>query len=176
VAGEEKAYERLVEIERLVEEARARQELADTALKELDRREGEDRERAQEERLSELDARFDELVGARKKLLRAVEKALDTLDGKAKALLELDQEQRVLGEETGRYPHVVPYDHVLKGRILGRLGDVLMGVPGVASRRHTPLTEDAWFTRTIAEEERAREIRQKAKNLQEGADPGKPVL
>ncbi len=63
VAGEETAYERLVELERLVHEARVRQELAESALQELERREQQERERVAEERQRELEARFDELVG-----------------------------------------------------------------------------------------------------------------
>lgn len=151
---------------------RGRRDLAETALEELDRREGEERRRAEAERLSELEARFDELARERKKLLGEVEKALDTLDKKAKALLELDREQRDIGEKTGRYRHLAPYDYVIKNRILARLGGVLRGVPGVASGRHTPLTEDDQFTRTIAEEEKVQEVREKAKRLQERGDPG----
>lgn len=167
VAGEESAYERLEEIERLIDEARAARELAKTALEELDRREGEERERAEEERRRELEGRFDELARGRKKLLGEIEKALDALDKKAKALLEIDEEQREIGEKTRRYTSVMPYDHILKDRILARLGGLLSGVPGVASGRHTPLTEDDWFTKTIAEEEKAREIQEKAKQLRE---------
>jgi hypothetical protein len=61
-------------------------------------------------------------------------------------------------------------------RILARLGGVLVGVPGAAAGRHTPLTEDEWFTKTIAEEERAREIQEKAKTLQQRADPGAQIV
>ncbi len=129
------------------------------------RREGEERAQAEEERQRELEARFDELAPARKKLLADVEKALDALDKKAKALLEVDEEQRTLGEKTGRYKHVMPYDFIVRDRILARLGDLLSGTPGVASGRHTPITEDDWFTATIAEDEKAGEIRRKAKQL-----------
>ncbi len=47
-----------------------------------------------------------------------------------------------------------------------RHGSPFETVPSVGTGRHTPLTEDVWFTRTIAEEEKAREIREKAKGLQ----------
>ncbi len=92
-------------------------------------------------------------------------------------MLELHQEQREVGEEMGRYRHVAAYDYVLKDRILARLGGVLMGVPGAATWRHTPLTEDEWFTRTIVEEKRVREIQEKAKRLQEEReDPGAEIV
>jgi hypothetical protein len=172
VAGEEAAYERLLEIESLIDEAQAERELAETALEELDRREEEERRQAEEERRRKLEARFDELVPKRKKLLWEVEKALDALANKAQALLELDQEQRRVAEECGRYPHAAPYDHIVRDRILARLGNVFVGVSGAARGRHTPLTEDEWFTKTIAEEERAREIREKAQTLTEEPEGG----
>lgn len=160
ISGEEAAYERLEEIERLTDEAQARRELAESALDELERREAAQREQAQQERTRELEARYDELARGRKRLLAEVEKALDALEKKARALLELDSEQRAVAEEMGRSRFVAPYDLILKKRILARLGVFLAGVPGAAAGRHEPLTEDTSFTRTIAEEERvARETK-----------------
>jgi len=157
LVGEAGAKEEIAKLEKQEAEAKRRKALAETALEELAGREEEERRAVEDQRREELSSRYDELACGRKKLLASVERALDALDKKASALLEHDREQRAVAEDMGYQHGQGPYGYILRNRILFRLGNFLGGVPGAASSRRTPLTEGDWFTRTIAEEQAAKE-------------------